>query len=200
VERLTGARRHLKMALRGVRAWRLGGDLLENLRFRLKLRHVRAVQQLLEDSTDTLEDFTTLLPPGDVAAAAAAEARRAFAAAHANLLAQLAEASTLGLSEGVRQAREPYGEQVQRLLIAPLFEWALASSDAALRNVGLQRTTVCQLLHGMTPLLLNLQTRQFERDRTADSESLPPKALVQYLALIARLGQLARDLWQWRML
>jgi hypothetical protein len=201
VQHLAQARKHLRMALRGVRSWRLGGDLVENLRFRVKLCDVRAVQGLLVASTNTLDDFTTLLPPGDVAAASAVKAaanRRAFAAAHANLLAQLAEASTLGLSEGLRQARDSYEKQVESQLIAPLREWALASSDPVLRNVGVQLTIVCHQLHRLSPLLLSLQTRQFEHDRGAASELLPAKALAQYLALIARLRQLSRDLYQWR--
>lgn len=203
VQHLAHARKHLKMALAGVRSWRLGADDVDNLRFRLKLRSACAVQKLLLDSTETLEDFTTLLPPGDVAAAAAAKAvadRRAFAAAHADLLARLAETSTLGLSEGVRQARDVYDEHVESQLIAPLRDWALSSSDPVIRNVGLELTIVCHLLHRLGTLLLSHQAHQFERDRSAASEPLPAKALTQYLALIARLGQLIRDLCQWRKL
>lgn len=200
VQRLTGARKYLGIALPGVRSWSLGGDLLENLRFRVKLRHVRAVQKLLVDSTDNLDDLATLLPPGDVAAVAAAKAaadRRAFAAAQADLLAKLAETSTLGLSEGVQQARDLYEKQVESQLIAPLRDWALASSDPVLRNVGLQLTCACHQLHRLSPLLLSQQARQFERDRSATSEPLP-QAFIQYLALARQVSQLIRDLCQWR--
>jgi hypothetical protein len=200
IQHLAQTRKHLKMALAGVRSWRLGADDLENLRFRLKLRDVRIVKKLLLDSTDNLEDFTTLLPPGDVAAASAAKAaadRRAFAAAHDDLLAQLAKASPLGLSEGLRQARDNYEEQIESQLIGPLRDWALASPDPVLRNVGVQLTSACHQMHRLSPLLLTLQARQFERDRSAASEPLP-QAFTQHLALTRRVSQLIRDLCQWR--
>ncbi len=149
---------------------------------------------------NALEDFITLLPPGDVAAASAAKAvadRRAFADAQADLLAKLAETSTLGLSEGVQQARDLYEKQVESQLIAPLRDWALASSDPVLRNVGLQLTCACHQLHRLSPLLLSQQARQFERDRSATSEPLP-QAFIQYLALARQVSQLIRDLCQWR--
>ena len=199
VTHLTQAREHLKMELAGVGAWRLGAADLENLRFRVKLRNARLIQQLLRHSADTLEDVATLLPPREVVTPSPEETGRAFAAAQADLLAQLADPSPWdALSDGARRAREAYEKLVQHKLIEPLRIWALASRDAVLRNVGIQLTEVCQLLHGMSPLLLTLQARQLQSALAGASEPLPTQMFAQYLALIGRLGNLIRDLCQWR--
>jgi hypothetical protein len=82
--------------------------------------------------------------------------------------------------------------------LEPVQAWALASSDAVVRKVGMELTRACHLPHRLSPLLFTLQTRQFESAVATASEPLPTKAFAQYLALTVRLGQLIRDLCQWR--
>jgi hypothetical protein len=199
IKHLTQAREHLKRELAGVRAWRLGAKDLKKLRFRLTLRNARLVQQLLRHSADTLEDVATLLPPEEVVTPSPEETGRAYAAAQADLLAQLAAPSPSGArSDRAGQAQDAYEKLIQQKLIEPLQIWALASSDAVVRNVGIELTRVCQLLHRMSPLLLTLQARQLVSALTAASEPLPTQVFAQYLALTGRLGNLIRDLGQWR--
>jgi hypothetical protein len=98
------------------------------------------------------------------------------------------------MSDRHRRAKEQYEEAVQRELIQPLQAWSMARPDPVLRNVGIELSDVCQLLHCMGPLLQNQQTRQFERALAGASEPLPTEALSQYLALAGRLSNLMRDL------
>ncbi len=197
VEHLTRARNYLDLNLSGVMALRVRADDLDNLR--LRFRKADTVQNLLLEAANNIEDIATLLPPSDVGIEANAESGRAYAEAQANLLALLAGAPTAGpLPERVRRAMETYEQLVQSTLIAPLLNWALSSKEAVLRNAGVQLTTVCHLLHRMSPLLLAQQTRQFGCALATGSEPLPTEALSQYLTLTARFSNLLRDLWQWR--
>lgn len=197
IEHLTQARQFLKVPLSGVRSWRMNTDDLMNLQFRLRLRNVSLVQMLLRKSAHALEDMATLLPPTTVGASTESETRCALPLAEADLLAQLIAAPVAGPPpESVRRAMEHYEKQVQRALIEPLQDWALARSDAVPRNIGMHLTRVCQLLHGMSPHRLELQARQFEIAQAA-LEPLPTKALAQYLALTGRLGNLLRDVRHW---
>ena len=200
VKRFTQARNYLKLELSGVMAWCRSADELDHLRFLLSLRDRRLVRMHFMDSTNNFNDIAILLPPDDVPSETEAESGKAYTAAHADLLTQLATAArTRGpLSEEARRARDRYEERVQRTLIEPLQAWALKSSDPVVRNTGVQLTAVCHLVHRMSPLLLSQQTHQLGSALAAGSEPLPTKALSQYLALTTRLGSLVRDLCQWR--
>jgi hypothetical protein len=197
VSRLNQVRRFLDIPLSGVRTWRLSADALENPRFRLTFRDRHAVRNLFLATANTLEDIASLLPPA--AAPSDAETARTYAAAQTDLLTQLGDRSPSGaLSERARQARDVYEEMIQQRLIEPVQAWALASSDAVVRNAGMELSRVCHLLHRLSPLLFTLQARQFENALAGESEPLPATALAQYLALTGRLGNLMRDLCQWQ--
>jgi hypothetical protein len=198
LEHLTQARQYLGLNLRGVWAWRLSADSIANLHYRAKLRDVQTVQALLVESTEPLYDIATLLPPGGVATATDADPGSAYTTARAELLVQLSDAPAVGsLPERAGKAKELYDEIVQHKLIEPLQKWALSSSDPVLRSAGLELATVCQLLHRMGPLLLSLQARQYDRALVSAGEPLPDKVLSQYLALVAQMGNLIRDLCRW---
>lgn len=197
VSRLNQVRRLLDIPLAGVKTWRLSADALDFLRFRLTLRDLHAVWNLFRDSANNLEDMASLLPPG--AAPSDAEIARAYAAAQTDLLTQLGNQSPSGaLSDRARQARDVYEQMIQQRLIEPLQAWALASGDAVVRNVGMELSKVCHLLHRLSPLMFTRQARQFESALAGKSEPLPETALTQYLALTGRLGNLIRDLCQWQ--
>jgi hypothetical protein len=103
-----------------------------------------------------------------------------------------------GLPRRVREARALYEGLVERDLVRPLQEWALASADPVVRSAGLELAAASGLLHRMSPLLADLQASRFERARDGGLEPVPAGALGQYLTLAGRFGSLLRDLRRWR--
>ena len=117
--------------------------------------------------------------------------------AQAALLAALAERRERGrTTDGLRAALAAYEAAVQRDLVAPLQEWALADGDPVTRAAGAELASAAGVLHRMVPLVADLQAAHLVWPRGA--EVGPAQLLDQYLALTGRFGSLVRDLARWR--
>jgi hypothetical protein len=194
--RLAAAQEYLDLPLDGVLAWEFHARELDNLRFRLELRDAGLVRELLLASAEFMGGFEWLAtgrPPGE----AARPPEPGYAAAQAGLLAALARRRELGWRpDGLRAAAAAYEAAVQRELVGPLQEWALAGDDPVARAAGAELANVAGLLHRMAPVLTDLQAAHLTWPRGA--EAGPTPLLGQYLATVSRFGGLLRDLDQWR--
>jgi hypothetical protein len=195
---LAAARRHLGLDLAGVAARRLGPEELQNLEFRLTFRDPRLLREFFLQGADFLEDFEALAGGGPGVAAGPAPAP-GYAAAQAELMAALAEGGGAARLPGrAREALRSYDEAVQQELVGPLERWALQHADTVVRSAGVELAAAGGMLHRMSPLLRDLQSRHWERARQAGAGPIPEVVLAQYLALAGRFGGLLRDLCRWR--
>ncbi len=191
LDRLSGARRHLGLRLEWVQAWAPSARQLDNLRFRLELKDAGLVGKVLRASVKDRGDFERV-PTG-----AAPPPPPGYAEARAGLLAALAECRDGSWRpDAVREAASAYEAAVERELVGPLQEWALAGGDPVVRAAGAELAGAAGLLHRMAPLLDDLQGAQLGWPKGASAA--PPELFAQYLALVGRFGGLLRDLGRWR--
>lgn len=87
---------------------------------------------------------------------------------------------------------------MQRDLIWPLQQWALASADPVVRNAGTELATISALLHRLSPSLQEVLVARLGNAGPADGELVPAKLFQQYLQLSGRFAGLMKALWQWR--
>lgn len=190
---LADYRRYLGLPFAGIRVWRPSASFFENLRFRIALKNVKLVQELLRDSLDELHDFERAGDQQQDQGEAVS-----LLTVQEELQARLAEDRAHGRSSHrVRMALHRYEALVQQDLIAPLYAWAMASDDPVVRNAGVELASVCGLIHRMTPGLHELQRSQLDRALRTEGELIPAALFEQYLKLLNRLGSLIRDLRCW---
>jgi hypothetical protein len=193
VAHLRDARRYFGFEFAGIEAWRPDDDFLANLRFRLTFRDRSAVRELLEEASGSV-DFEELAPGG-----ADGPAPPGYAAALGELAAALAENQPRsGRSDRMKKATAVYEAAVQRELIGPLVDWALASGDPIVKNTGVQVAAVARQLHALAPLLTELQCSRLEAAGGADIAPGHDAWLRQYVALAGRFCALLHQLQCWR--
>ncbi len=193
---LAAVRRHLGLALNGLMVWCPSQEELENLRFWLAFRDPGLVRELLLESSDALYDFEQFSSPQ--ALPGSTSVPTTFAAARADLLAKLADSrGQRHASASVRAAWETYDALIERDLIQPLQEWALAKDHPAARSSAVELASVCGLTHRMGPILQELQRLRLEKALAGDAEPNTLSDVTQYLQLVNRIGALIRDVQSW---
>jgi hypothetical protein len=187
-------RQYLGIALRGVMAWRLSAEDLANLCFRLGLRELTLVCELLSERLSSLVDLSLLVPGGRSSAGAVLD----YPAARAELLACLQE-SDLPDSSRLHRARAAYEGAIQRQLLQPLLRWALEHSNPVVRAAGAELADVSHLLLELGPALHHVSGfGQPADDSDGAGLGFPAQLLDQYSTLLTRFGTLTRDLHRWR--
>jgi hypothetical protein len=122
-----------------------------------------------------------------------------YAKARAELLRYQREPPAYGhMDDSSRRVISKYEHMINNTLIQPLIEWAMSSTDPVIRCAGVELASLCQLLHEMGPVVLTQQVRHSENAVSGRSAPLPAKVLREYLAVLDRFCNLARDLSEWR--
>jgi hypothetical protein len=94
----------------------------------------------------------------------------------------------------LRLARQQYDVATHRELIEPLLRMAVEYSDPILRNSGVQFAVLANLIQKMSPMLFDLMNRSSLGGRSGESAPFPERELKQFLAMVARTGNFARDI------
>jgi hypothetical protein len=170
--------------------WRLSSEDIDTLRSRLTLQLPKLAALFLQKSTtqvfqlcpDTAQVRMTEAEPSQ---------KEHFGAAQAELVANLV--AGVGDRNRAREAQLLYEYLVQRDLVRPLQDWALASSDPVIRNAGVELANVCSLLHKLSPGLQSCVAEWLRSGRQPDDGS-PDRLLRSYLRLTGQFATLVKTL------
>jgi len=195
---LVSARQHLGLHFPGIWVWRPSPEELANLKFRMKFRDRRLIKELIEESTNALDDFGRFSDSRNLEGVGTTQAID-FISAQADLLITLAEGRSQGrMSNRVQAARRTYDALVESELIAPLQAWALESQDPVIRALGVAVSDVCRHLHRMSPLVHEARARGWEGALDGHTVGGAETMLNDYIKTCKQLGGLLRDICHWK--
>jgi len=148
-------RRFMGMKLTAISVWQVSSNVIENLKFRLKLQDPETITDLLCDTLHDLRDLEHFAA-SDVSLSEQSDAALPdFLAAQANLINVLTRVDPRKRSgvfpDAVSRAKAAYRACLEQELTRPLREAAMAEPDPVVRATGVNLATSCCLIQEMGP-------------------------------------------------
>jgi hypothetical protein len=188
------AEQYLRLDFADMHVWRPVPEYLEKLKYLLKFRDEPLIRECLSGQYGDHFSIAAVRPDP----AGPSKNRPPFMKAWDDLQDRLDEdRKHQRLSEEGDEGLRTYERLAEEELVRPLEDWALAHSDAQVRNAGVELAYVCRLLHRLKPWLqeeLSMRGEAFFRRK----HTLPQDLLREYMKLVGQFTRLLSILGQRR--